>query len=51
MLDEVHAHQDAGRATFIVSAAGNELVALLARVLDMEGGIGTALRRRRATAC
>jgi HAD superfamily hydrolase (TIGR01490 family) len=42
MLDEVHAHQDAGRATFIVSAAGNELVALLARVLGMSGGIGTA---------
>jgi HAD superfamily hydrolase (TIGR01490 family) len=41
MLDEVHAHQDAGRATFIVSAAGNELVELLARVLGMEGGIGT----------
>ena len=41
MLDEVHAHQDAGRATFIVSAAGNELVELLARVLDMDGGIGT----------
>jgi HAD superfamily hydrolase (TIGR01490 family) len=42
MLDEVRAHQDAGRPTFIVSAAGNELVAMLARVLDMEGGIGTA---------
>jgi HAD superfamily hydrolase (TIGR01490 family) len=41
MLDEVHAHQDAGRATFIVSAAGDELVQLLARVLGMEGGIGT----------
>ena len=42
MIDEVRSHQDDGRATFIVSAAGNELVALLARVLDMEGGIGTA---------
>jgi HAD superfamily hydrolase (TIGR01490 family) len=42
MLDEVHAHQEAERATFIVSAAGNELVALLARVLGMDGGIGTA---------
>jgi HAD superfamily hydrolase (TIGR01490 family) len=41
MLDEVRAHQDAGRPTFLVSAAGNELVALLARVLGMEGGIGT----------
>ena len=42
MLAEVHSHQDAGRPTFIVSAAGNELVLLLARVLGMEGGIGTA---------
>jgi HAD superfamily hydrolase (TIGR01490 family) len=42
MLDEVHAHQDAGRPTFIVSAAGNELVKLLAQVLVMDGGIGTA---------
>jgi HAD superfamily hydrolase (TIGR01490 family) len=41
MLDEVHAHQDAGRPTFIVSAAGNDIVASLARVLGMEGGIGT----------
>lgn len=42
MLDEVHAHQDAGRATFIVSAAGDEIVQLIARVLYMDGGIGTA---------
>ena len=42
MLEEVYAHQDAGRPTFIVSAAGNELVELLAQVLDMDGGIGTA---------
>ena len=41
MLDEVHAHQDAGRPTFIVSAAGNDLVQSLARVLQMDGGIGT----------
>src|SRR6478672_5695707 len=41
MLAEVHAHQDAGRAAFIVSAAGNEVVELLAQVLGMEGGIGT----------
>jgi HAD superfamily hydrolase (TIGR01490 family) len=41
MLDEVRAHQDAGRPTFIVSAAGNDLVEMLARVLGMEGGIGT----------
>jgi HAD superfamily hydrolase (TIGR01490 family) len=42
MLEEVHHHQDEGRATFIVSAAGNEMVAQLAQVLGMEGGIGTA---------
>src|SRR4051794_25670901 len=41
MLDEVHRHQDDGRATFIVSAAGNDLVRALAAVLGMEGGIGT----------
>jgi len=41
MLDEVHSHQDAGRPTFIVSAAGNGIVESLARVLGMEGGIGT----------
>jgi HAD superfamily hydrolase (TIGR01490 family) len=41
MLDEVHAHQDAGRPTFIVSAAGNDIVESLAAVLGMEGGIGT----------
>jgi HAD superfamily hydrolase (TIGR01490 family) len=41
MLDEVHAHQDAGRPAFIVSAAGNDVVESLAGVLGMEGGIGT----------
>jgi HAD superfamily hydrolase (TIGR01490 family) len=41
MLDEVNAHQDAGRATFIVSAAGNGVVEPLAAVLGMDGGIGT----------
>ena len=41
MLEEVRAHQDAGRPTFIVSAASDGLVKLLAGVLAMEGGIGT----------
>jgi HAD superfamily hydrolase (TIGR01490 family) len=41
MLDEVYSHQDAGRPTFIISAAGNGIVELLARVLAMSGGIGT----------
>jgi HAD superfamily hydrolase (TIGR01490 family) len=42
MLEEVYAHQDAGRATFIVSAAGNGVVEPLAGVLGMDGGIGTS---------
>jgi HAD superfamily hydrolase (TIGR01490 family) len=41
MLEEVYAHQDAGRPTFIVSAAGNDVVESLAGVLRMDGGIGT----------
>lgn len=41
MIDEVRSHQDAGRKTFIVSAAGNDVVEMLAHVLNMEGGIGT----------
>lgn len=42
MLEEVYAHQDAGRATFIVSAAGNGVVSSLSQVLGMDGGIGTS---------
>jgi phosphoserine phosphatase len=41
MLEEVYSHQDAGRPTFIVSAAGNGVVEQLAHVLGMDGGIGT----------
>jgi len=41
MLDEVYAHQDAGRATLIVSAAGSGVVEPLAAVLGMDGGVGT----------
>lgn len=41
MLAEVHRHQDAGRRTYIVSAAGSDMVASLADVLGMDGGIGT----------
>ena len=37
-------------ATFIISAAGNELVEMLARVLGMDGGIGTRYEVD-ATAC
>jgi HAD superfamily hydrolase (TIGR01490 family) len=42
MLDEVAAHRQAGRLTFIVSAAGDGMVRLLAHVLGMSGGIGTS---------
>jgi HAD superfamily hydrolase (TIGR01490 family) len=41
MLDEVHSHRDGGRPTFIISAAGDDLVSELARTLGMDGGIGT----------
>lgn len=41
MLEEIYIHQDAGRPTFIVSAAGNGVVEQLAHVLGMDGGIGT----------
>jgi HAD-superfamily subfamily IB hydrolase, TIGR01490 len=41
MLDELYSHQDADRPTFIVSAAGNDLVSALARVLGADAGIGT----------
>jgi HAD superfamily hydrolase (TIGR01490 family) len=41
MLDEVYSHQDAGRATVIVSAAGQGIVEMLARVFEMDAGIGT----------
>ncbi len=41
MLAEVHHHQDAGRKTYIVSAAGADMVSSLASVLGMDGGIGT----------
>jgi HAD superfamily hydrolase (TIGR01490 family) len=41
MLAEIQSHQDDGRMTFIVSAAGNEMVEALAGVLGMDGGVGT----------
>lgn len=41
MLEEVYHHQDEGRPTFIVSAAGDGIVSALARVLGMTDGIGT----------
>lgn len=41
MLDVVREHQNAGRPCYIVSAASQEMVEMLAHVLAMEGGIGT----------
>jgi HAD superfamily hydrolase (TIGR01490 family) len=41
MIDVVRQHQDAGRPCYIVSAASQEMVEVLANVLAMEGGIGT----------
>src|SRR5581483_8713143 len=40
-LEEVNAHQDAGRLTFIVSAASDRAVRIFADVLGMDDGIGT----------
>lgn len=41
VLAEVHRHQDEGRLVFIISAAGSDMVESLARILGMDGGIGT----------
>ncbi len=41
MLDEINEHTDAGRPTFIVSAAGDGIVQSIAGPLGMSGGIGT----------
>src|SRR5918998_3743705 len=38
MLAEIHRHQDEGRPTFIVSAAGDGIVSSLAAVLAMDDG-------------
>jgi HAD superfamily hydrolase (TIGR01490 family) len=41
VLAEAHAHQDAGRPAYIVTAASQELADVLATVLVLDGGIGT----------
>jgi HAD superfamily hydrolase (TIGR01490 family) len=41
MLKVAWGHQDAGRPAYIVTAASRELAELLARVLVLDGGIGT----------
>ncbi len=40
VIDEAYAHQDAGRAVYIVTAASQELADVLAHVLVLDGGIG-----------
>lgn len=44
VLAEVHRHQDEGRLAYIISAAGSDMVESLARILGMDGGIGTRYR-------
>src|SRR5437763_9626955 len=41
VLEAAYRHQDAGRPAFIVTAASQELAELLARVLALDGAIGT----------
>jgi HAD superfamily hydrolase (TIGR01490 family) len=41
MLAVAHEHQDAGRPTYIVTAAPQELAEMLARVLAFDGAIGS----------
>jgi HAD superfamily hydrolase (TIGR01490 family) len=41
MLALAYEHQDAGRRVYIATAASQELAAVLARVLSLDGGIGS----------
>ncbi|MEA2226480.1 MAG: hypothetical protein QOF04_110 [Solirubrobacteraceae bacterium] len=41
MLSVAYEHQDAGRRVYIVTAASQEMAALLAHVLGFDGGIGS----------
>ena len=41
VLGIAHEHQDAGRQVFITTAASQELAAILAQVLALDGGIGS----------
>jgi len=40
MLDTAYAHQDAGRPVYIVTAASQEMAAMMAHVLSFDGAIG-----------
>lgn len=43
MLEIAHEHQDAGRRAFIVTAASQELADILARVLALDGAVGSTI--------
>jgi HAD superfamily hydrolase (TIGR01490 family) len=43
MLEIAYEHQDAGRAVYIVTAAGHELAGVLAHVMAFDGGLGSQL--------
>jgi HAD superfamily hydrolase (TIGR01490 family) len=43
MLDIAWSHQDAGRPVYIVTAATQDMAAMIAHVLGFDGGIGTPL--------
>jgi HAD superfamily hydrolase (TIGR01490 family) len=43
MLALAHEHQDAGRRVYIVTAASQELADILARVMALDGGVGSQL--------
>jgi len=45
VLALAHEHQDAGRQVFITTAASQELADILARVLALDGGIGSEFSR------
>jgi HAD superfamily hydrolase (TIGR01490 family) len=43
MLALAHEHQDAGRRAYIVTAASQDLADILARVMSLDGGIGSQI--------
>jgi HAD superfamily hydrolase (TIGR01490 family) len=43
MLALAHEHQDAGRRAYIVTAASQELADILARVMALDGAVGSAI--------
>jgi HAD superfamily hydrolase (TIGR01490 family) len=43
MLSIAHEHQDAGRRVYIVTAAPHDLAEMLARVLALDGGLGSEI--------